>query len=314
MPDLRPILKAIVVVGALAHAGDAQEWPSEPRDKLLSLSKEFREIVIQAATEPQSEMHAQALAIVQSRNWTDPRLDDFIRQMLRAEPGESLDRPELSLAVTMLLRSGVARREQVKLLLDLLVLDAEKYVELCGTSSTMADLKQYERKRTPGFRSVIGLLGALPEEAAAELSVRLWDEDAPAILFAAARLTGEHGATVLPALLDRCKHSDGIDSVAALMSADTILQAAASKAAASKDAASKDAGVDPAPPSSPTVADDRLLEYAERIVRRYDANKNGALERVEWGKLLQSPASADRNGDGRITTLEYAAYLHSRQR
>ena len=61
--------------------------------------------------------------------------------------------------------------------------------------------------------------------------------------------------------------------------------------------------------------DAKMMAYAERIVGRYDKNKDGALVASEWGKMLMAPApSADGNRDGRITTMEYAIYLQSRSK
>lgn len=61
--------------------------------------------------------------------------------------------------------------------------------------------------------------------------------------------------------------------------------------------------------------DAKMMSYAERIVGRYDKNKDGALVASEWNKMLMAPApTADANRDGRITTLEYAIYLQSRSK
>ena len=60
--------------------------------------------------------------------------------------------------------------------------------------------------------------------------------------------------------------------------------------------------------------DPKLISYAERIIGRYDANKDQALTASEWGKMLMNPGPADSDRDGRITVNEYAAWMQSRSR
>jgi Ca2+-binding EF-hand superfamily protein len=67
-------------------------------------------------------------------------------------------------------------------------------------------------------------------------------------------------------------------------------------------------------PASAGKPDDKLVRYAERIIGRYDKNKDGALVASEWSDMLMNPAPADGNRDGRVTIEEYAIYLQSRSR
>ena len=75
-------------------------------------------------------------------------------------------------------------------------------------------------------------------------------------------------------------------------------------------------GGSPAPaakaPDGPIDA--KNLKYAERIIGRYDKNKDGALTASEWEKMLMNPAPADFSRDGRITIEEYAKWLQSRSK
>ncbi len=50
--------------------------------------------------------------------------------------------------------------------------------------------------------------------------------------------------------------------------------------------------------------DDRYRQYAESLLRQNDRNKNGVLEKDEWGRLRGNPADYDKNGDGKITVEE----------
>jgi Ca2+-binding EF-hand superfamily protein len=53
----------------------------------------------------------------------------------------------------------------------------------------------------------------------------------------------------------------------------------------------------------------RYRAYAESLLRQYDKNKNGALDRDEWGQLQGDPATIDRNKDGAITTDELTIWV-----
>ncbi len=55
--------------------------------------------------------------------------------------------------------------------------------------------------------------------------------------------------------------------------------------------------------------DTRIRRYAESLLKRYDANKNGVLEKDEWKKMRGSPEKGDRNKDGVITLEELTARL-----
>ncbi len=57
--------------------------------------------------------------------------------------------------------------------------------------------------------------------------------------------------------------------------------------------------------------DRRAREFAESILRRYDRNRSGRLERDEWGELRGNPAEIDRNKDGVITLEELQALAAS---
>ena len=68
------------------------------------------------------------------------------------------------------------------------------------------------------------------------------------------------------------------------------------------------------PASSGGKPDDKYVKLGQRIIDRYDKNKDGQLTASEWGKMLMSPAAADRDRNGKITVQEYATWMQSRQK
>jgi Ca2+-binding EF-hand superfamily protein len=53
----------------------------------------------------------------------------------------------------------------------------------------------------------------------------------------------------------------------------------------------------------------RYRRFAESMLRQYDTNKNGVLDRDEWSSTRPDLKAADRNGDGAITCDEMTAWL-----
>ncbi|MFT7644175.1 MAG: Ca2+-binding EF-hand superfamily protein [Pirellulaceae bacterium] len=52
------------------------------------------------------------------------------------------------------------------------------------------------------------------------------------------------------------------------------------------------------------AADDKTKRYAEALMRQYDTNKNGVLEKDEWGKMRGDWAAADSNQDTLLSSVE----------
>jgi len=59
-----------------------------------------------------------------------------------------------------------------------------------------------------------------------------------------------------------------------------------------------------------TPADqEKYLSYAKRIIARADGNKDGKLQKDEWGKMLIDPSGADYDKDLVVTPEEYAKFM-----
>jgi hypothetical protein len=53
----------------------------------------------------------------------------------------------------------------------------------------------------------------------------------------------------------------------------------------------------------------RARPYAESLMKQWDKNKNGVLEKEEWSQMAPRWRAADLNGDGKITLDELTAYV-----
>lgn len=80
--------------------------------------------------------------------------------------------------------------------------------------------------------------------------------------------------------------------------------AAVSKGASDQVTISSNESAEVSP--APVKVETRTLEYAARLIERYDTNHDGVLVADEWASMNDSPADADADGDGRITAYEYA--------
>jgi len=58
--------------------------------------------------------------------------------------------------------------------------------------------------------------------------------------------------------------------------------------------------------SSPATSDSRekIRRYAKSLLRQYDRNRNGVLEKDEWRHMRGDPKAADKNGDDVVTLDE----------
>ncbi len=57
---------------------------------------------------------------------------------------------------------------------------------------------------------------------------------------------------------------------------------------------------------------DRMAMITDSILRRYDTNRNGVLEKSEWGSFRTDPSAADTNRDNKITKEELSKWMADR--
>jgi len=54
----------------------------------------------------------------------------------------------------------------------------------------------------------------------------------------------------------------------------------------------------------------KVVRYAEVLIKRYDTNGDGVLQREEWEKMSGTPQAIDLDGDGLITKEKLVWYLN----
>ena len=77
----------------------------------------------------------------------------------------------------------------------------------------------------------------------------------------------------------------------------------------SSSAGSSNSGGSTSGSSSSSGGDDRVARYAEGLLRQYDTNKDGVLQKDEWSRMRGEPQKADRDNNGLITKDELARQL-----
>ena len=58
----------------------------------------------------------------------------------------------------------------------------------------------------------------------------------------------------------------------------------------------------------------RVRAYAQSLMKQFDKNKNGVLDKEEWSKMRGNPGESDVNKDGKLTVDELTARLSSYSR
>lgn len=61
-------------------------------------------------------------------------------------------------------------------------------------------------------------------------------------------------------------------------------------------------------------SDSQIATYADSLLRQYDSNGDGRLQKEEWSRMAGDPQASDRNGDGIITREELIERLSSYSR
>lgn len=307
-------------VAATAETDPPESDPSAaepPADPLAQAWKQHLELAISIAGDFASPAQQQAATVVAEHRLVDSRLDAPVRAELEAHKNSLIPSNErLAAAIALLTHTTIEPRDQVSLLLDLLI---AKSLERPGQEATL--LRQgHPLSRVPGIAHLVASqLRLLRQPLAEELETRLSKNESPPVLYAAAGLTAEHGVTLIPRLLAIANESDDrFVKAAAFQSVESIFASDRSnRQQMQRGAAASPADTEP-PEKDPNTLADRTnlslqaMQVATRIIQRNDSNGDGVLTEEEWAGMLLDPSPADTNKDGQITREEYAAWIVSR--
>ncbi len=302
--------------GSVAAAADQPE-PEQPADPLEASRKQYLELAISIAADFASPVQDQAALVIAQQELVDSRFDAPVRAALAADKdsGQPLDDRRIAAAVALLRHTTIEPKDQVSLLLDLLVARSLNERSHDGRLFRQGML----RMDVPGIATaVVSRLTFLPESLAEELQTRLSEDQPPVVLYAAAGLTAEYGAALVPKLLAVAAESDDRFVKAAVFQAvgRIVESESQNRLQAQRAAAARAAGRVPSEELNALAekanVSPKSLEYAMRIIQRNDSDGDGVLAEKEWSGLLVNPAPADTNKDGRVTAEEYAAWMESR--
>ena len=130
----------------------------------------------------------------------------------------------------------------------------------------------------------------------------------------------EWNKSLLQEYFGRDLNGDGVITMAEAMQAielgsrSSTSMVAKTESGSSSESSNRSSSSSKSAGSGGEAPDAKLVAYANRIVGRYDSNKDGALTPSEWGEMLMSPAKADADGDGRVTIDEYARWLQAKRK
>lgn len=83
---------------------------------------------------------------------------------------------------------------------------------------------------------------------------------------------------------------------------------------AGKDSSSKSSQDDSKKEKDDDRRSDRVRAYAQSLMKQFDKNKNGVLDKEEWSKMRGNPGESDVNKDGKLTVDELTARLSNYSR
>ncbi|QDT11522.1 hypothetical protein [Planctomycetes bacterium K23_9] len=261
------------------------------------LEDKFRDVTCMQAANFSSTAQSEAIRIVRERGYRDERFDAVVYRILRevCEPGK-LNMLQATNGLSLLPHSTLELKVQIKLTYECFVTARQQAAALKkGRVNSRAEEIIAEKAER--------YLAMHPSELTEVLRARLKTRDLPVFGYKLLGYLGDLEQTLLPLVIDAAGSEQPDEASAALLAADACfkrMQPDQAKAIADENAKAD--------------VDEKMLKYAERIISRYDLNKDGNLSEQEGAKMLMSPMSADYNGDRLVTVNEYGRWLRSRQK
>ncbi|QDV47861.1 hypothetical protein Enr13x_77730 [Stieleria neptunia] len=255
-----------------------------------AVEKDYRELICARAADASDAYQDQAIDLALRQGYVDARFDAIVRQsMQNASYPEQWNVEELSRAIKLLPLCTLAPREQAELVF-------ECYLE-CEDSKTDSRLRSQLKQ----------VLRRYPDPTSRLVNERLRQTDDPKSVLPLVDIVGSSTEATLPRLMELAKSGDPEVAVYVMGWIPNLMeQVRKLNQRSRKLAEQKKLGVE--------GLDSRMVAYAKRIIGRYDTDGDQELTPEEYEKMLQSPAVADADENGRISIGEYAAWLQSRSR
>ncbi|MCS7467562.1 hypothetical protein NZK35_12990 [Stieleria sp. ICT_E10.1] len=291
-----PTLSIALLVGAGHCVAQVPEPASSPEEATAATSvvdaveKDYRELICARAADASDPNQDQAIDLALRQRYVDARFDAIIRQsMQNASRPERWNVEELSRAIKLLPLCTLPSQEQAELVF-------ECYLE-CEDSKTDSRLQNQLKQ----------VLRRHPDSTSRLVNERLRQTDDPKSVLPLVDIVGSSTEATLPRLMELAKSDDPEVAVWAMNWIPSLMEQVRKLNQQSRQLAEqKKLGVD--------GLDSKMVAYAKRIIGRYDTDGDQELTPAEYEKMLQSPAVADADENGRISIAEYAAWLQARSR
>lgn len=267
---------------------DKTPTESSGASAIEAIEVEYRELICARAADPSDKLQQQSIELALDNEFVDERFDSLIRSAMQdvAQPGNW----------------NVSRVTQAAKLLPLSTLVDEERTELIfqpylASGDTRADVTLR--------RDLRSYLQSTPDLTSRLVHDQLRKGDRSDNLFHLLGITGTSTEASLPLLMQIAKTDDPDSATWAMSLIPDVI--ASVKARDRKEIEQRKFAKRGVP-----TPDEKFLKYAERIIQRYDSNKDAKLVPDEYAKMLMSPAPADADNDGEITIVEYAAWMQNR--
>lgn len=255
---------------------------------------QLRELICSRAADFSHPRQEFAVDFVIRRDYHDDRFGPPIRQVLKnAAETDRWDAERIQQAMKLLPFSNLDPKQQTELVFK------------CYLKSGNTDLRQRTRADLHLSQVLRKYLARYPNATSNLVKEKMVKDGVEIRLLQLARIHGESSEGLLPMLLEAAKSDDYRLAEDAMNCADDLIRQMRRRALGQRMVAQ-------AKPAEMAGVDKKMIQYAERIIGRYDANKDQTLSKVEYKKMLLSPADADTDQDGSITIIEYATWMQNR--
>ncbi|MCA9137557.1 MAG: hypothetical protein KDB00_12385 [Planctomycetales bacterium] len=276
-----------------AEAQSADEVTAKPEDsvsnELDKIEAEYRELICMRAADASSELQTRAIELALRHRYVDARFDAVIRKAMQdVSQADNWDVQRVAKATKLLPLCTLSVKERTELAFGCYLASGNSRAD----RELQRDLRRY--------------LASAPDETSRLVHEQMLAGNPPASIFELVTIAGQSTDATLPLLMKIAKSDDAGSAEKAMLLIPNVIENL-------KSHTQKRIAANELQKLGVTELEEKYVSFAERIVARYDRNKDGKLDSGEYGTMLMSPASADLDHDGEITIHEYAAMLQKQR-